>query len=154
MEEPLSSNFRVITTNFLGVQIFRTFTVYNISVATVGICFNSVVPTYSNRYYKTWSCAAKGSPLGYRWLPLKCTSGTSSVTQMIKDINWHTLEQLRVDSRLIFVYKVTYDLVAIHAEDYLIPNTRQLRHNHQLAYRQIPTLEDYYKYTLLPCSAP
>ena len=28
MVEPHSSNFRVITTNFLGVQIFRNFTVY------------------------------------------------------------------------------------------------------------------------------
>ena len=25
---------------------------------TVGMCFNSVVPAYSNRYYKTWSCTA------------------------------------------------------------------------------------------------
>ena len=44
------------------------------------------------------------------------------------------------------MYKITYDLVAIPAADYLIPNTRQSRHNHLLA-RQIPTLKDYYKYT-------
>ena len=44
-------------------------TAYDISAATVGICFNSVVPTYSNRYYKTWSCAAQVSPLGHPWLP-------------------------------------------------------------------------------------
>ena len=42
---------------------------YNISAATVGICFNSVVPSYSNRYYETWSCTAQVSPLGYPWLP-------------------------------------------------------------------------------------
>ena len=41
------------------------------------------------------------------------------------------------------MYKITYDLVA----NYLIPNTRQSRHNHLLPYRQIPTLKDYYKYT-------
>ena len=29
MLEPHSSNFRVITTNFLGVRIFRKFTVYD-----------------------------------------------------------------------------------------------------------------------------
>ena len=34
------------------------------------------------------------------------------------------------------------------ATDNLIPNTRQSKHNHQLAYRQFPTLKDYYKYTL------
>ena len=75
---------------------------------------------------------------------------TSSVTQMIKDLNWRTLEQRRIDSRLTLMYKITYDLAAIPAADYLIPNTRQSRHNHLLAYRQIPTLKDYYKYTFFP----
>ena len=77
---------------------------------------------------------------------------TSSVTQMIKDLHWRTLEQRPVDSRLTLMYKITYDLVAIHvpAADYQIPNTRQSRHNHQLAYRQIPTLKDYYKFTFFP----
>ena len=52
------------------------------------------------------------------------------------------------------MYKITYDLVAIHvpAADYLIPSTRQSRHNYQLAYRQIPTLKDYYKYIFFPCT--
>ena len=47
---------------------------------------------------------------------------TSSVTQMIKDLNWRTLEQRRIDSRLTLIYKITYDLVAIPAADNLIPN--------------------------------
>ena len=75
---------------------------------------------------------------------------TSSVKQIIKDLNWRTLEQQRIDSRLTLMYKITYDLVDIPAADYLIPNTMQSRHNHQLAYRQIPTLKDYYKYTFFP----
>ena len=62
---------------------------------------------------------------------------TSSVTQMIKDLNWRTLEQRRKDSRFTLMYKITYDLVAIPAADYLIPNTMQSRHDHLLAYRQI-----------------
>ena len=74
----------------------------------------------------------------------------SSVTQMIKDLNWRTLEQRRIDSRLTLLYKITYDLVAIPAAEYLILNTRQSRHNHQLAYRRIPTLKDYYKFTFFP----
>ena len=77
---------------------------------------------------------------------------TSSVTQMIKDLNWHTLEERRIYSRLTLMYKMAYDLVAIPAADYLIFNTRQSRHNHQLAYRKIQTLKDYYNYTLFPCT--
>ena len=75
---------------------------------------------------------------------------TSSVTKLIKYLNWRTLEQRRMDSRLTLMFKITYDLATILAADYLIPNTSQSRHNHQLAYRQIPTLTDYYKYTFFP----
>ena len=89
-------------------------------------------------------CSA-GQPAG----PPVTTSPTS-VTQMIKNLNWRMLEQRRMDRRLTLMYKITYDLVAIPAADYLIPNTRQSRHNHLQAYRQIPTLKDYYKYTFFP----
>ena len=75
---------------------------------------------------------------------------TSSVTAMLKDLNWRPLDQRRIDSRLVLMYKVTYDLVAIPALDYLVHNTSQSRHSHPLAYRQIPTLRDYYKYILFP----
>ena len=71
---------------------------------------------------------------------------TFSVTQMIKDLNWRTLEQRRIDSRLTLMYKITYVLVAIPAADYLIPNTRQSRYSHQLAYRQITTLNDKFTF--------
>ena len=155
-----------------------------VTTSAVGICFSSVASTYSNRYYKTWSCTAQVSPLGhYPWLPaqLECASAvwpphtatditkfeavqcmstrwvttrgyqrTSSVTQMIKDLNWRPLEQRRIDGRLTPMYKITYDIVAIPAAVYLFPNTRQSRHNHQLAYRQIPTLKNYCKYTFFP----
>ena len=44
---------------------------------------------------------------------------TSSATSMLQDLNWRTLDQRRIDSRLIMMYKVTHDLVAIPALDYL-----------------------------------
>ena len=67
---------------------------------------------------------------------------TRSVTAMLKDLNWRPLDQRRIDSRLVMMYKVTYDLVAIPASDYLVRNTRASRHIHHLAYRQIQTLKD------------
>ena len=39
-------------------------------------------------------------------------------------------DQRRSDCRLVMLYKVTYDLVAIPASDYLTPNRRQSRHIH------------------------
>ena len=65
--------------------------------------------------------------------------------------NWRPLDQRRIDSRLVMMYKVTYgDLVAIPASDYLVRNTRTSRHIHPLAYRQIQTLKDYYRFTCFP----
>ena len=43
-------------------------------------------------------------------------------------------DQRSIDCRLVMLYKVTYDLVAIPASDYLTPNRRQSRHIHTPAY--------------------
>ena len=69
---------------------------------------------------------------------------------MSKDLNWRPLDQRRIDSRLVMLYKVTYDLVAIPASQYLARNTRLSRHIHPLSYRQIFTLKDYYRFTFFP----
>ena len=69
---------------------------------------------------------------------------------MLKQLNWRPLDQRRIDSQLVMMYKVTYDLVAIPASDYLVRNTRTSRHIHPLAYRQIQTLKDYYRLTFFP----
>ena len=45
---------------------------------------------------------------------------TSSVTAMLNDLNWRPLDQRRIDNILLMMYKVTYDLVAIPAPEYLV----------------------------------
>ena len=71
----------------------------------------------------------------------------SSVTAMLKNLNWRFLDQRRLDSRLVMLYKVTYNFVAIPESQYLIHNTRLSRYTHPLSYTQIPTLTDYYRLT-------
>ena len=83
--------------------------------------------------------AARWATIDYRY--------TSDVTALLKDLNWRPLDQRRTDSRLVMLYKVTYDFVAVPASDYLVGNTRASRHIHSLAYRQIQTLKDYYRFT-------
>ena len=56
-----------------------------------------------------------------RWV-YRNYSYTSSVIAMMKDLNWRPLGQRCIDSRLIMLYKVTYDLVAIPASQYLTRN--------------------------------
>ena len=75
---------------------------------------------------------------------------TSSVTAMLKDLNWGPLDQRCIDSRLMMMYMVTYDLVAIPASLYLVQNTGASRHIPSLAYRQIQTFKDYYGFTFFP----
>ena len=79
-------------------------------------------------------------------------SYTSSVTAMMKDLNWRPMDHKRIESRIIMLYKVTYDLVAIPASQCHTRNTRLSRHVHPLSYRQIPTLKDYYRFTFFPRS--
>ena len=81
-----------------------------------------------------------------RWV-YRDYSYTSSITAMMKDLNWRPLDKRRIASRLIMLYKVTYDLVAIPTSQYLTRNTRLSRHIYPLSYRQIPTLKDYYRFT-------
>ena len=52
MVEPHSSNFRVITTNFLGVWIFRKFTVYQNSSVCSG-CLKACSFPFEPRHEKT-----------------------------------------------------------------------------------------------------
>ena len=59
-------------------------------------------------------------------------------------------DQRRIDYRLVVLYKVTYDLVAIPVSYYPTPYRRQYRNIYTLAYRQIPTLKNYDKYTFFP----
>ena len=84
------------------------------------------------------------STIFQRWANVVMLSG------MLQDLNWRTLDQRRIDSRLVLLYKVTYVLVAIPATDYLVRNTRPSTRTHSLAYRQISTLKDYYKFTFFP----
>ena len=71
---------------------------------------------------------------------------TTSVTAMLKDLNWPPLDQRRIDNRLLMMYKVTYDLVAIPAPEYLVRNTSSLFG----LYLQIHTLKDYNRFTFFP----
>ena len=78
---------------------------------------------------------------------------TSSVTEMLNKLSWRPLDQRRIDTRLIMLYKITYDLVAIPLTDYLTPNRRQSKFIHPLAYRQISTTTNYCKYSFFPRTA-
>ena len=84
-----------------------------------------------------------------RWV-LGDYSPYSSVTDMIGKLGWRYLEQRRSDSRQVLFYKIVYGYVAVPFPPYVIPHLRASRTSHPLAYRQISTRTDYYKYSFYP----
>lgn len=66
-----------------------------------------------------------------RWV-MSDYSTTSSVTNMLQVLGWRSLEQLRTDTRLIFLYNIVNHLVAVPSIGILLPVTRPTRHTHTL----------------------
>ena len=74
----------------------------------------------------------------------------SSVTEMLKSLEWRQLELRRIDQRLTLFYNMVNDLVAIKASDYIQLNQRPRRNQHPLTYRHIQAKTDYYKFSFFP----
>jgi hypothetical protein len=74
----------------------------------------------------------------------------TSVTQLQNTLNWRTLENRRIDAKLVLFYKVYHHLVAISLPSYLEAPTRLNRHMHPLSLRQVHTGYDYFKYSFFP----
>ena len=69
----------------------------------------------------------------------------SSVTEMVKQLGWRSLEQRRADARLCLFYKVIHGLVAVPLPDYIHHSNRISRYCHSMTFRQVSTSTDYYK---------
>ena len=75
---------------------------------------------------------------------------TSSVTDMLQNLNWPSLEIRRTRVRLIMFYKIIHHVVAIHPLDtLLLPTTTITRYNSSHTYQHIRTDKDSYSRTPL-----
>ena len=73
----------------------------------------------------------------------------SSVTVMLDQLGWRTLEQRRSAARLCLFYKIVYGLVAVPYPEYVQPIHRVSRYCHSMTFRQIQTSTNYYKYSFV-----
>ena len=71
-----------------------------------------------------------------------------SVTQMVQQLQWETLQVRRVKIRLVLLYKIQQGLVAIPAETYLVPGDTRTRGEHK--FRPPNVRKDIYKYSFFP----
>ena len=75
---------------------------------------------------------------------------TSSVNSMLQDLNWPTLQQRRLRTRLIFFYKITHNLVAIYPSNLLFPIDSRTRHHNPHSFQHIRCNKDTYKFSFYP----
>ena len=74
----------------------------------------------------------------------------SSVTDMMKELNWKPLHTRRREKRLALMFKIINNLVAIPADNYISFNTREIRNRHSKQIKVKSPNIDRYKYSFFP----
>ena len=77
---------------------------------------------------------------------------TSSVTKIIEDLKWDTLQKRRTMARLTVLYKETHSKIPSNIHHLLVDNgcKPQTRQHHSLNYNTIQSNKDCYRYSLYP----
>ena len=75
-----------------------------------------------------------------------CYHNTSSVTDMLQELDWESLESRRTKIELTLLFKFVNDLVDIPASTYLTPANTQTRTFHTKKLMQIASKYDAFKY--------
>ena len=75
---------------------------------------------------------------------------TDSVTNMLQELNWDTLESRRKKSRLTMLYKFHNNLLDSDCHKYLAPVDRPSRHWHKFAYRVPSSATNYHQMSFIP----
>ena len=75
---------------------------------------------------------------------------TSSVQDMIDNLNWPTLQTRRTRTRLIVFYKIVHQHIAIDHSQILQRTDHRTRQAHPYTYRHISATNDTYKYSFFP----
>ena len=75
---------------------------------------------------------------------------TTSITQLIKDLNWDTLQNRRTANRLTILHKARQDQLALPVKTLLQPSMRQSRYTHPDSYQIITSTKNCHKYSYFP----
>ncbi|KAI8517018.1 phosphoinositide-3-kinase, regulatory subunit 4 [Branchiostoma belcheri] len=79
---------------------------------------------------------------------------TSSVTQMLNNLQWPLLSERRRKARLTTFYKLTHNIIKIPTSNLLKPAQGRTRGSHQYKYQPIHARTDAYKYSFFPRTIP
>jgi preprotein translocase subunit SecE len=56
----------------------------------------------------------------------------NSVTSMLKELKWPTLQQRRTNTKMVMMYRIVHHLIAISLQKYLTPATTRTTRGHDL----------------------
>ena len=79
---------------------------------------------------------------------------TSSVTSMLEDLGWETLQSRRTKANLKMFYKIENKLVDIDMSDYVEKSHTSTRSNHSKKYRHVAAKRSYFKGSFFPRTVP
>ena len=124
---------------------------------TKAAAYSALVRPTLEYYASVWSPHTKQSKhkldMVQKMTARYCTNryhNTSSMTEMLGDLQWETLESRRKKIKLIMLFKIVNDLVDILAEEYLSPASTHTRALHSKKLRQYPAKSDTFKYSFFP----
>ena len=72
--------------------------------------------------------------------------GKASVSEMLHDLGWQSLDGRRQDQRLVLFYKIINGLASAETEDILTPADSRTRKNHSFKFKHLQANCDSYRY--------
>ena len=113
------------------------------------LCESSAVnhPWWMSMLFHRW---------GLLWLGSAVRYNTSSVNDMLNDLDWPFLEDLRLKSSLTFFYKIHSGTVSLDKDKYLTPapRLRSTRASHDSQYTRYMSYSDALKNSFFPRTIP
>ena len=76
----------------------------------------------------------------------------ASVSEMLHDLGWQSLDGRRQDPRLVLFYKIINGLASVETEDILTPADSCTRKNHSFKFKHLQANCDSYKYSFFPAT--
>ena len=76
----------------------------------------------------------------------------ASVSEMLHNLGWQSLDSRRQDQRLVLFYKIINGLASVETDDILTPADSRTRKNHSFKFKHLQANCDSYRYSFFPAT--
>ena len=111
----------------------------------------SIWDPYQQKYIQQLEMVQRRAARFVKNVPHKFSGSQPSVSAMMEDLGWSTLQDRRQSSRITLLYKIVNNLVEVPSAYHPVPNSNsRASRGHSQQYRRHQTEVDAYKYSFLP----